>query len=351
MNKSTTKIYDKKHKVMLITNFCQVRQNIRMGFFLINISFFLLGNLLNADQKLAKDVLMATVNGKPVTLSDVRSDTIPEERKLPLLYSGKQLKEEIQKIRDKALRYIIDRKLVYEQFKKRGYKVPKQIIEKMLDKLAAKLSGGDRKLLESRARNSGVSLEELREQARERAATSLLLNARCYKPAYVTPKQIYDYYLNNQEEFQKPAEINLQVLYLKCDPANKTVATFAEKLRKLLVNANEETFSEYVKLHSQGPNKQSGGKVGWIGEDKLRPEFVKSLKGRNAGTIAGPLLTEEGFYFIRISERKEAETPSFEDVKKEINDKLTKRAEDKMYNKYISFLKRDAVIRIIKQKP
>jgi len=349
MNRNTAITYSSERRIGNFFN----SHRAKIPFFLriCTLTFMLFSALclFSDDSKMAKDILMATVNGKPVTLSDVRSDTIPEERKLPLLYSGKQLKEEIAKLRHNALMYIIDRKLVYEQFKKRGYKVPKQIIEKMLDKLAAKLAGGNRKLLESRARNSGVSIEDLREQAKERAATSLLLNARCYKPAYVTPKQVYDYYQNHQEEFQKPARINLQVLYLKCDPANKTVAAFAEKLKKLLENADEKTFAGYVGLHSQGPNKKSGGKVGWIGEDKLRPEFVKSLKGRKAGTIAGPLLTEEGFYFIRISEREEAESPPFEKIKKEIRDKLTKRAEDKMYDKYLSFLKRDAVIRIIKQ--
>jgi len=350
MNRSIITSCSRDYNNMSIVDLHKFRMILIVQVSIINLFFFFSLRLFSADKEFAKDVLMATVNGKPVTLSDVRSDTIPQERKLPLLYSGKQLKEEIAKLRHNALIYIIDRKLVYEQFNKRGYKVPKQIIEKMLDKLAANLAGGDRKLLESRARASGVSIEDLRAQAKERAATSLLLNARCYKPAYVTPKQVYDYYQNNLEEFQTPARINLQVLYLKCNPANKTVAAFAEKLRKLLIDADEQTFAGYVSLHSQGPNSKSGGKVGWIGEDKLRPEFVNSLKGGKAGTIAGPILTEEGFYFIRISEREEAESPAFEDLKQKIHDKLTKLAEDKMYDKYISFLKRDAVIRIIKQE-
>ena len=302
-----------------------------------------------ANEKiLAKDVLMATVNGVPITLSDVRSDTIPEERKLPMLYSGDKLNQEIDKIRNEALKFIIDRKLVYEQFKKRNYTVSHQVIEKMLDRLAANLAGGDRKLLESRARKAGVTMDDLREQARERAATAMLLNARCYTPVYITPKQVYEYYEAHKGEFEKPARISLQVLYLKCDPVDTSMSNFAEKLREQLLNAGDDVFSKYVKLYSQGPNKESGGKVGWIGEDKLRPEFVAALKGKPAGTIAGPIITDEGFYFIRISEREEAVSPPFKELKEDIRKKLTKQAEDKMYDKYISFLKRDAVIRILR---
>ncbi len=326
---------------------CKYKIRMTCLFLFVFTSYIALGE---SEKILAKDVLMATVNGAPVTLSDVRSDTIPQERKLPMLYSGDLLKKEIEKLRHSALIFIIDRKLIYEQFEKRGYKVPKQIIEKMLDRLAANLAGGDRKLLESRARTSGVSMSDLREQAKERAATSLLLNARCYKPVYITPKKVYEYYELHKINFQKPARISLQILYLKCNPTDKSIANFAEKLRKEFLNSDEEQFAKSVKLHSQGPNRESGGKVGWIGEDKLRPEFITALRGKKVATIAGPIITDEGFYFIRISEREEAISPSFKQLKKEIREELTKQAEDKMYDKYISFLKRDAVIRIIKIK-
>ena len=324
-----------------------VSKALKYVFAVLIMIFFILPAVGN-DKTPAKDVLLATVNGQPVTLLDVLADTLPQERQLRLRYSGKKLKEEQKKIREQALSMIIDRKLVYEQFKKKKYKVPNQILEKMLDRLAAELAGGDRKVLESKARKAGMTLEELREQARERSATALLLHERCYKPAYVTPKQVYDYYQDHKDEFVKPAELNIQILYLQCRPEDKVATEFVERMKEKIKNADENTFSGYVALHSQGPNRDEGGKVGWIREDQLREDFKPYLIGKPANTVAGPILTDEGYYFIRIMDRKEAQYPEFKDIKEDIRKELSKKEEDRMYKKYISFLKRDAVIRIIK---
>lgn len=322
----------------------------RISILLFLLFFFSIDCFSQQKKELAKDILLATVNGEPITLFDVIANTAGEEKQLALVFSGEELEIERKKIRNEALDNIIDRKLVYAQFKKQGYKLPKQIIEKMLDKLAADLAGGNRKLLETRARKAGLTMDELKEQARERAASSILINERCFKNVYITPKQVFDYYKKNKAEFQESTQLKLQILYLKCNPSEKSFANFAEKLNKMLKDADEKKFAEYVILHSKGPNRDSGGDVGWIAENKLRKEFSSLLIGQEEGTIAGPIMTEEGYYFIRISERKEAKTRNFEDLKEEIREKLSEQKEEENYNSYIKRLKKDALIRII-EKP
>jgi parvulin-like peptidyl-prolyl isomerase len=223
--------------------------------------------------------------------------------------------------------------------------VPKQIVEKMLDELAAELAGGNRTLLERKARKAGMTMEELREQARERAATSMLLHERCYKVANVTPKEVYEYFSNHADDLGKPASVKLQVLYLKCKPEDQTIAKFAEKLAKQLEEADEKTFAEYVRKYSNGPNTETDGSVGWIPEDKMRKDFKEALGSFQDGKIAGPVKTDEGYYFIRVMAMKGPVTPDFNGVKEEIKKKLSQKEEEKAYKKYISFLKRDAVIR------
>ena len=305
--------------------------------------------LFSAGKVLDKDILAASINGKPVTLLDILAETLPQERKLSLQFSGEALKRERARIRKEALNGIIDRKLIYEQFNSKGYKVPKRVIERMLDTLALRLAGGSRKLLESKARKAGLTISELREQARERAATSMLINEMCYRKAYVSPKEVYDFYNTHKSEFATPSRISLQVLYLKCDPLDHTVSQFADKLRKKIAGADEKKFSEFVALYSKGPNVDGGGKAGWIPENKLRPEFAPYLKGRNKGTVAGPIITDEGLYFIRICDREEEKVSKFTEVKESIRKKLSRKEEDKMYKRYISRLKRDAVIRIFNE--
>lgn len=293
------------------------------------------------------NVILATVNGEPITLFAVRAETAQQESQLSLMYSGKRLNHEIEDIRKNAIDDIIARKLVSEQFDSKGYKVPKQFIERMLDTIASDMAGGDRKQLEKQARKSGISMEELRKQAHRRAATIMLINARCYQDVYITPKQVWDYYEKHKYDYRLPRKIRLQMLYLKSkeDDGTGNIAQFAIKLQPHIVQADEKAFKEYVKTHSVGPNKENGGDVGWVEIDKLRPEFSRALKNKPTGSVVGPVKTPEGFYFIRIKDQEEQKDRSFDSVKTAIKNKLEDDEKKKNYDKYIEKIRSRAIIR------
>ena len=305
----------------------------------------------DGKRPLAKSIVMATLNGKPITLLDVLADTAPQEKKLAMRYSGERLKKEKWKLRREAIKNIIDRRLVYAQFKKRKYRLPDSIIERMLDGLAKSLANGDRKLLEKKARAAGLTMADLREQAKERAAASLLINERCSKSVYITPKQIHDYYLEHKKEFTIPSKLRLQAIFLRCSVKDSAVAKFAERLRKTVRDANEKRFANYASIYSEGPNHKNGGRIGWIPESDLRPEFSKPLSDAESGSIHGPINTPEGIYIIRVAERTEPVSKSFDEVKADIREKLTDAERKRKYNAYAKRLRECAVIRYFDDAP
>ncbi|MCK5844768.1 MAG: peptidylprolyl isomerase, partial [Victivallales bacterium] len=188
-------------------------------------------------------------------------------------------------------------------------------------------------------------MDDLRDQAKERAAAALLINERCSKSVYITPKQVYDYYVANCDEFTMPARLKLQAILLRCAAGNSVVARFAERLKKTLSGVDEKKFADYASLYSQGPNHKNGGRVGWIPETELRPEFKNQLTGAKSGSIHGPIRTPEGIYFIRVMKRTKPKSESFDSVKKKIRNKLTEAAKKKKYKQYSADLRKFAVIR------
>ena len=180
-----------------------------------------------------------------------------------------------------------------------------------------------------------------------RAATMMLINARCYANVYITPKQIYDYYEAHKDDYLVPRKLKLQMLYLKSkfDDGTGNIAKFAIKLQPEIAKADEKTFAKFVSLHSVGPNRASGGNVGWIDSDKLRPEFALALKDKALGSVAGPVRTPEGFYFIRIADLNETKDAAFNSVKARIKTKLEDKEKQKNYDAYIKKIKDGAVIR------
>ncbi|HBC85764.1 MAG TPA: hypothetical protein DCZ94_02295 [Lentisphaeria bacterium] len=308
-------------------------------------------SVFSADEKMKKpDVfyssVLATVNGIPVTLYDVILETGNDEQKLGMIYSGNQLTKEIQKLRAKKTRELVERKLCYTEFREKEYKIPEQYLEDMLDGLAANMTGGDRKKLEKRALADGITLNDLRMKAHEKLAVDILVYEFCYRTVSVTPKEVNDYYQKNSAEFSKPPQIELQVLLLKKD--GKFKDEFDDALGKLSADAakaDKDIFTTLVKLYSEGPDVAKGGNIGWLEESKLRPEFAEALKGQANNAIVGPVRTGEGIYFIRISARMDTKSRPFEAVREEISEKLMKQEKEKRYTDYMNRLKEKAVIR------
>jgi len=309
--------------------------------------FFAMRIVASWNPELAdKDIILATVNGIPVTLSDAKAETAKEERYIKDNFKGKIEKEKLKKMRRRAVDDIILRRLISEKFDKSGYKVPAQLIEKMMDKIADDLAGGDRKLLASKARQAGLTLAKLQEQARKRVATMMLINARCYMNVFVTPKEVFDYYKRNRDKFTVPGKIHLQAIYLKSiGDDDDNIIYFALKLKDKLKNADEEKFSKMVEKYSMGPNREKGGDLGWISFNRLRLEFKNSITGLNVGDIAGPLKTPEGYYFLRIKETKKSETKTFNELKLKIREKLENEMKETNYQKYIKKIRSDAIVR------
>ena len=295
-----------------------------------------------------KDVIIATVNGTPVTLFEVKAETEKEEEFLRNNNKGEELRKKIDFIRRKAVDDIILRILVSKKFDDSGYTVPAQLIEKMMDRIAADLAGGDRKLLETKARRAGVTIRELKEQARKRAATMMLINARCYQFVYATPKEVYDFYQNHKDKFTEHRSINLQALYLKSvGDDDDNIIQFAIKLKGIIQNSDEEKFKEFVKKYSMGPNKDTGGELGWISISELRPEFFSAVKDLKEGEITGPVKTPEGYYFLRVKEINHPKEKSFEEVKSNIKKKLENTQKKKNYIEYTKKIRKNAIIKYL----
>ena len=293
------------------------------------------------------DSILASVNGDPITLLDILIESAREESRLAAIFTGERLYSETAKFRRKIVDDIVDRKLVYANYKDKPFDIDKQYIENMVDAIALSMGDGTRKSLEKRSKAMGTTMDEIREKAKERLAVDVLMAEFCDRQVYVTPKDVYDYYESHILDWVTPESLDLQLLLVRRDggrsglDAKEACATMS----KSLDGADEVKFKALARSYSDGPNAASGGAMGAIDRGKLRPEFELALKGMKAGSIAGPVETPEGFYFIRIAGVTDAITQPFDKVESDIRRKLEDSARELKRNSYIQDLKDKAIVR------
>lgn len=293
-----------------------------------------------------RDSVLASVNGESITLQDVILESNAEEAKLAAMYTGSELYRKIEEVRTKILNDLIDRKLVYASYLKKPFEIPKQNVEDAVDSLAAIMGDGTRASLERRLKSYGSNMDELRQKAKEKIATEVLIYRNCVFYVQITPKEVYEAYESDPAQWQKPERIEIQLLQVskKKLPDGAEPEEVVKNLKEMLRNADEDIFGEIVKKNSSGPNAAQGGKMGWIDRDKLRPEFSEALKEVKKGEIVGPVETPEGFYFIRICDIVAAEKVPFEKAAPTIGKKLKEKAVNERKKIYMEQLKEGAVI-------
>jgi parvulin-like peptidyl-prolyl isomerase len=289
--------------------------------------------------------ILATVNGEPITLYDVLLDTRRVEERLAAAEKPADLAAAVRRARQQAVDNLIDRRLILAEFDARAYRVPEQLIEDLLDDLAADYAGGNRQDLAKRAKADGMTMAELRTQARERIAVDLYLDEACHRPVHITPTEVQRHYEQNLAAYMEPGRISLQVLVLAKDGKLAShPGDFPERLAAELAGADEGKFSTFVKLYSDGAERDANGHTGWLTDADLRPEFAAATKAA-PGTVLGPIVLPEGLCFLRVDRRIAPRQLAFVGIREQIREELAAHERARLRREFIARLRSRAVIR------
>ena len=294
-----------------------------------------------------KDSVLVSVNGEPITLLDVILENGTQEKELAGVYSGERLVDKTFDLRNETVDRIICRKLVYEKYKADPFDIPRQEVENLLDAYVRDSGADSRATLEKNLLPYGITMERLRERARERIAVEVLLMRDCDHQVFITPKEVYEDYKAHPEKWTVPEKISLQLLQINVtagsaggDP-QAAVKAVRQELDK---DSSRKNFTRLVLEKSDGASASTGGIMEDVEFDDLRPEFIEALKGKKADDVVGPIEAPEAFLFLRVIGTEPAKLIPFSQASREVYDALYKERVEEKRREYYNQLKRKAVI-------
>ena len=106
------------------------------------------------------------------------------------------------------------------------------------------------------------------------------------------------------------------------------VETESEALALIEDLANGADFAELAREHSTGPSGPNGGQLGWFSAGMMVPEFEAAAAALETGGISEPVQTQFGWHVLILNETRQAEAPSLEDVRAELEDGLRRARMD-----------------------
>jgi len=105
--------------------------------------------------------------------------------------------------------------------------------------------------------------------------------------------------------------------------------------------AGPEDFSELVPRYSDDPSVgRNGGDLGFFTRSRMQPTFSEAAFSLvQPGEIAGPVMTRFGAHFLRLIDRRDAETLSFDSVKASLIRELEKSTRVRLREEFLSGFK------------
>ncbi|GAB1718097.1 MAG: PpiC-type peptidyl-prolyl cis-trans isomerase [Nitrobacter sp.] len=152
--------------------------------------------------------------------------------------------------------------------------------------------------------------------ARERLLMDKLLASE--GKAAVTPEAMKAVYEDASKQITSEQEVHARHILV---PTEEEAKKIEEQLKK------GADFAELAKKESKDPGASDGGDLGFFTKEQMVPEFSKVAFSLEPGKISDPVKTQFGWHIIKVEEKRNRKAPTFDQVKPQIEQYVTRKAQ------------------------
>jgi peptidyl-prolyl cis-trans isomerase C len=79
-----------------------------------------------------------------------------------------------------------------------------------------------------------------------------------------------------------------------------------------------ESFDKVSRSVSLAPNKAQGGAAGWVQPGQLPQPLSAAITNLNKGQVSAPIQMQQGWYLIKVEDKRSSKPPTFEQAEKAV---------------------------------
>ncbi|MDI6846183.1 MAG: peptidyl-prolyl cis-trans isomerase [Candidatus Saccharicenans sp.] len=292
--------------------------------------------------------IVAIVNGDVITLSEYREQFNSMVKMLRAQLSGEQYFKEYERLKESLLDMMITDLLLLQKAREQNLNVKEQLkatIERIKEDNHI---SSDEELIRAMAAQGidyNVWVKELEENLLRQAVIYMEVD----RTIALDDAEIVSYYKKKPEEFVVPPEYRIKALYL----ASATNPEYQlEEKRKTISEKlmNGVAFEELVAEFSEGP-KENGGDLGFFKKGELEKAIEEAVEKLKPGEVSPWIQARNGWYLVKLEEKKESYQKTFDQARQEIEQKLYMQKREQKINEYVKKLKEESYIKILNPNP
>jgi peptidyl-prolyl cis-trans isomerase SurA len=300
----------------------------------------------------------AVVNERVITVGELRQEIVPILAKIE---SESPAGRECSARAAEAFRDLRDdniaRALIIQDFENSGMKVPSVHKEFQIDEFIRNRFGGDRVLFIQQLRAYGKSLQQFKREMEEALIVGWSLNRFHHSRAYVSPRQIREYYDDHRDDFIIPSAVRVGLIYLPekvtviPDPEANDTGIEGENLVEnpeiSQITARLNAGESFAAL-AEGVSKTAVPFADeWLSLGDLRTELRVVAERMRVGSCSGKIRLPDGnVAFLYLYERRAEVLQPIEQVQSSIENAVMQLRRDADRSRWINDLRAKAYVGI-----
>jgi parvulin-like peptidyl-prolyl isomerase len=304
-----------------------------------------------ADNVKVVEEIAAKVNGDIITrgeLAKKRQDIEAEARRQGL--SGARLKEAVDEVIANALRDEIDTLLLVQKGKDLNINVDAEITRRLAEiQVQQKISDPD-KFQAFIRENTGMSYEDFKLQMKNQMLTQRVIGQEVARSVVVPEAEAQKFYDEHKSEYmRKESQVFLSQIVVSTEGKTPEQVAVAEKKAKdLAARAQKgEKFNELARDNSDDvETAKNGGQIGPMSKGLMDKPIEDLVFAQKKGFVSDPIRRPNSFLILKVDDRFEAGQAPFEEVKGEIQDRISQVRMEPKVRVYLTTLREDAFLEI-----
>ena len=307
---------------------------------------------LNAAEEVVNGIA-AVVNGDIITFSQVRELMGAREKSASQIYQGEDLQKRVLEMRKEAIKDLIDRALILQEFKKKEFNIPSYIIDDSVQRIIRQEFGGDRTAFVRTLQSQGYSMARFRETEKDKITVQAMRQAKTSDNIIVSPVKIREYYEKNRAAYSSPEQVKLRMIVLKegavtgdapADPSGSK-KEMASEIREKLAGGAE--FDRLAQMYSEDSTNEAGGDWGWVERKTLNDELSSVAFSLKPGEISQIIPLDNSYYILMVEAKKPSIIKPLPEVQQEIVQVLVQQEKLKGQERWLQGLREKAYIKIL----
>ncbi len=290
------------------------------------------------------DGIAAVVNNDVVTFSQVRELVASKEKSAKDTYKGEELVAKIKEIRLAAINDLIDRQLILQEFKSKGFQIPDYFIDERVTTIVREEFGNDRAAFIRTLAAQGFTLERFRELEKDKIIVQEMRRQAIKAKPEVSEAKIAEYYKLHADDYGTPEQLKLRTITIRASTENNSRRKKIEEIRGIVLGGAE--FGELARMYSEDDKQEAYGDWGWIDKRTLNESLSKAAFALKAGEVSKVMELAGSYYLLFAEAKKPAVTKPLKDVHDEIEKGLLQLERQKMQADWLAKLRKKAYIKM-----